>query len=172
MRNGKIVALMLGIGAAVVSAQAAEFPGSMTNSAPRASAINQSGTFGLGLMLGEPIGLTAKFWANDFVAVDGGLGWSFVEPDGTQLHADALFHKFDPFRTDTHDLALYAGAGLRLKFPDHGDTHVGIRFPVGAAYLLPEHNLEFYAEIAPILDVTPDVRLAWNGGIGIRYYFK
>ena len=166
------IAFALALTAGAACAQVAGSSASSTNAFQPTSAINEAGTFGLGLVIGEPIGLTAKFWANDWVAVDAGLGWSFTDPEGTDLHADALFHKFDPFRTDTPELALYAGAGARLKFPDHGDTRVGIRFPVGAAYQIPEHNLEFYAEIAPILDVTPSTRLAWNGGIGIRYYFK
>jgi hypothetical protein len=169
MRKAVILALVLASGA---GAHSAPYPGSMTNSVPSTSAINETGTFGLGVMLGEPMGVTAKFWANDFVALDAGLGWSFPDPDGVQIHTDALFHKFDPFNSNTPDLALYAGVGLRLKFPDHGDTRVGIRVPFGASFMIPEHNLELYAEVAPILDLTPSVRVACNGGVGIRYYFR
>lgn len=169
MRNLFFTAVVLALGA---HAQAAPFPGTMVDTSSTGSGINQQGAFGAGVMLGEPMGATVKFWANDFVAVDAGLGWSFPDPDGVQIHTDALFHRFDPFRSGIPDLAFYVGAGLRLKFPEHGDTHVGIRAPFGAAYMIPEHNLEFYAEVAPILDLTPSVRVAWNGGVGIRYHFK
>jgi hypothetical protein len=172
MRKALLTAFVLATGAVAATAQSEPFPGSMTNTVASASKINEAGRFGVGFMLGEPMGVTAKVWVNDFVAVDAGLGWSFEDPDGTQLHADALFHKFDPFKTELPDLAIYAGVGGRLKFPEHGDTHFGFRFPIGVAYMLPQNNLEFYAEVAPILDVTPSVRIAWNGGVGVRYYFK
>lgn len=153
-------------------AQVAASPGNEANAFQPSSAINDRGTFGLGPMLGEPMGLTVKYWFSDITAVDGGLGWSLVDPDGTQLHADVLFHKFDPFRSDIPDFALYLGVGARVKFTEHGDNLAGIRVPFGVSYLLQPQRLEFYAEVAPILDVAPTTTVNWNGGIGIRYYFK
>jgi len=152
--------------------QAVPSTGSLTNAFQPGPAINEKGTFGVGPMLGEPIGVSAKVWLSDKLALDGGLGWSFVDPDGCQLHGDVLFHKFDLLRADTRDLPLYVGVGGRVKFPEHGDNRAGIRVPVGIAYLMPQQRLEFYAEVAPVLDVAPSTTLEWNGGIGIRYYFK
>ncbi len=122
-------------------------------------------------MVGEPMGVTAKYWFSDTMAVDGGLGWSFVDPDGTQLHADVLWHKFDLLRADMRDMPVYVGVGGRVKFVEHGDNRAGIRVPLGVEYLLHNQPLEFYAEVAPILDVAPSTTLEWNGGIGLRYYF-
>lgn len=122
-------------------------------------------------MIGEPTGLSMKYWLSETLALDGGVGWSFEDPDGTQLHADALFHKFDLWQGQPRDLPLYIGVGGRVKFVEHGDNRAGIRVPVGIAYLLPVQHLEFYAEVAPILDVSPDTSLEWNGGVGIRFYF-
>ena len=186
----------MSVAAGTACAQVASSPGSSNNAAPALSgtpqsaasttnltnafqpaptaneAINEKATFGLGPILGEPIGVSAKVWLSDKLAVDGGLGWSFVDPDGCQLHGDVLFHKFDLLRADNRDLPLYVGVGGRVKFPEHGDNMAGIRVPVGISYLMHDQRLEFYAEVAPILDVAPTTTLNWNGGIGIRYYFK
>ena len=151
--------------------QVAALPGNVTNNFQPGPALNQAGSFGLGPMIGEPLGLGMKLWLSDYIALDGGLGWSFVDPDGIQLHGDVLFHKFDLLRSDTRDLPLYIGLGGRVKFVDHGDDRAGIRFPVGIAYLMPKQRLEFYAEVAPILDFTPTTSLEWNGGVGVRFYF-
>jgi hypothetical protein len=144
---------------------------SFTNSALGGVAINERGSFGLGAMLGEPIGGTAKYWFSDKMAVDGGVGYAFEDQGGCQIHGDALFHKFDLLRADAGDLPVYFGVGGRVKFVDHGDNHAGIRVPVGLSYLMRQQRLEFYVEVAPILDVAPTTTLEWNGGVGIRYYF-
>jgi hypothetical protein len=192
MCNKLITALLIAISTGAASAQVAGASGSHTNALTSSSApaqgtgssggmtnafqpspaINQKGAIGVGPMLGEPMGATAKMWLSDTLAVDGGLGWSFVDPDGCQLHGDVLFHKFDLLRADTRDLPVYIGVGGRVKFAEHGDNLAGIRVPLGVAYLMPQQRLEFYAEVAPILDVAPTTTVNWNGGIGIRYYFK
>ncbi len=157
--------------AAAASAPATASFSDLTNAFLAASPINQKGSVGVGALLGEPMGVTVKYWLSDTMAVDGGLGWSFVDPDGTQLHGDVLFHKFDLLRSDTRDLPLYVGVGGRVKFVEHGDNRAGIRVPLGASYLLPSQHLEFFAEVAPILDLAPSTTLEWNGGVGIRFYF-
>jgi hypothetical protein len=121
------------------------------------------------------MGVGAKFWFNREMAADAGVGWSFENPDGVQLNADFLYHFFDLFHNvGSGELPLYVGGGVRLKFPDDSgqDNRAGIRFPVGAAYLCHDRPLEFFIEVAPILDVAPITQLRWNGGIGFRYYFR
>ncbi len=159
--------------AGLARAQDGDASATVTNAPqPRAGGvINQSGSVGLGPLLGEPMGLSAKLWLTDKTAVDAGAAWSFVDPDGFQLHGDFLFHKFDLFHVDRGDLPLYFGVGGRVKFVEHGDNRAGLRFPVGISYLFPDSRLEGFAEVAPILDVAPSTRLEWNGGVGLRYYF-
>lgn len=170
---------VLTISAGVVAAQDAASTAETTNApsaaststTPAGSPVNQAGSFGLGPMIGEPIGLTAKLWLSPKTAIDAGAGWSFVDPDGFQLHGDFLFHKFDLFHPARGQLPLYFGVGGRVKFVEHGDNRAGIRVPVGLSYLLPTSRLEVFAEVAPILDVAPTTSLEWNGGVGVRYYF-
>ena len=142
-----------------------------TTQAPHDTPVAQPGSFGIGLIAGEPTGLSMKYWFNDRMAMDAAAAWSFTRHDGFQLHADWLFHAFDVFRIDRGELPLYVGIGGRVKFPDGGDNRVGVRFPIGIAYEVKDAPIEIFAEVAPIVDVAPAVQLKWNGGIGIRYFF-
>jgi hypothetical protein len=134
-------------------------------------AINQGGSFGLGPLIGEPIGLGVKLWLSEKFALDGAAGWSFVDPDGFQLHGDFLFSPVDLFHGANSSMPFYFGVGGRVKFVEQGDNRAGIRGPIGISYLLNQQHLELFAEVAPVLDLSPKTTFEWNGGIGIRYYF-
>jgi hypothetical protein len=144
--------------------------GSSTNS-PFAQ-INRPGSFGVGALLGEPMGASVKMWVNPKVSIDGAAGWSFVEPDGFQLHGDVLWDVATLFHGQESELPLYVGVGGRVKFVEEGDNRAGFRGPVGVSYLLHKQRLELFAEVVPVLDIAPKTTLEWNGGIGIRYYFR
>lgn len=181
MKNKMIAAVLTALIAGVASAQQTSSPASsaaspssaFTNTSLQlASPINEFGHFGLGPLVGEPIGLGMKFWFSDKTAVDGGLGWAFEGRDGFQLHGDYLYHVLDLIHVDKGQLPLYFGVGGRVKFVDGGDNRAGVRFPVGLSYLFGDAPLEVFAEVAPIIDFAPNTRLQWNGGIGLRYYFR
>jgi hypothetical protein len=184
MRNQLIVAsVLMGIASVAGAGQGSSgddstnSPGAAANqsiaaAAPSGTLIHQSGSFGLGPLFGEPTGLTGKLWLSDKNAVDMGAAWSFVEPQGFQLHGDFLFHKFDLFHLPKGELPLYFGVGGRVKFVEHGDNRAGVRAPVGLSYLIPDSRFEVFAEVAPILDLAPSTTLEWNGGVGLRFYFQ
>ena len=48
---------------------------------------------------------------------------------------------------------------------------VGIRIPVGAAYVFESIPLDIFLEVVPIVELIPAVAPSLGGGIGIRYYF-
>lgn len=177
--TGFLLAVLVAASGGAVMAQDTNSPAPFTNTPPSAftnaveysSPINRAGSFGLGVLAGEPSGVSAKLWLSGTTAVDAGAGWSFVDPDGFQLHGDFLFHLFNLFHAGNGELPLYLGVGGRVKFVEHGDNRAGIRGPVGLSYLIPNSHLELFAEVAPILDVAPSTRLEWNGGLGLRYYF-
>jgi len=179
MRNQLIAVIVISAFTGVAAAQDAASSGSGTNSTSGAQTnalqysqtINRAGSFGLGILAGEPTSLSAKMWLSGATAVDAGAGWSFVDPDGFQLHADFLYHFFNLLHLGKGELPLYIGVGGRVKFVEHGDNRAGLRGPVGLAYLIPNSHLEAFAEVAPVLDVSPSTRLEWNGGAGLRYYF-
>ena len=52
------------------------------------------------------------------------------------------------------------------------NSHFGVRFPVGIAYIFPKNPFDLFFEIVPIFDLLPDTELNINAGIGARFYFK
>jgi hypothetical protein len=136
----------------------------------QAKAQTDSGDFGIGLILGEPTGLTAKYYLGGNNALDFGLAWSLGRHSSFHAHADYLIHKFDVFDVETGRLPFYYGLGARVIGGDHG--LVGIRVPIGVSYYFQNDPLEIFFEVVPILDLAPSTSFSGNGGLGIRYYFN
>ena len=61
---------------------------------------------------------------------------------------------------------------MRVLFREgrNSDDKIGIRIPVGLSYLFANSPLEFFVEVVPLLDLSPDTELDFNGGLGLRYY--
>lgn len=127
------------------------------------------GNFGLGIILGEPTGVSAKLWLTDRTAIDAAAAWSFSNDAAFHLHADYLFHNFDLISVEKGKLPVYFGIGGRVKFED--DSKVGVRIPVGLAYIFDGAPMDIFFEVVPILDLAPDTDFTANGAIGIRYFF-
>lgn len=134
-------------------------------------AVAEDRGFGLGVILGEPTGISGKYWVTSNIAVDGAAAWSFAGDDGVQLHADVLYHKFDLFNVKTGKLPIYFGAGARIKFTIDDDNRFGMRVPVGIDYIFENVPLDIFFELVPIIDFAPSTKFAFNGGVGVRYFF-
>jgi len=130
------------------------------------------GKFGVGVILGEPTGASLKYWLNETMAIDGALGASSRDDTDFYLHGDVLWHNFDLIPVSQGRLPVYFGVGGLLRFCDNNhDNEAGIRVPVGLSYMFDNAPIDVFAEIAPAIDVTPDVRGEITGGVGIRFWF-
>lgn len=131
--------------------------------------------FGLGVIVGEPTGLSGKLWQSKSTAFDFGAAWSFVDEGALHLHFDILVHRFDLIHVDSGKLPVYYGLGARVRFDEDDagdqDTNVGIRFPVGLDYLFASAPLDLFFEFVPILDIAPETDVSLNGSLGFRYWF-
>lgn len=133
--------------------------------------------FGIGIIVGEPTGLSAKAWTTGNTAFDFAAAWSFSHGSALHLHGDFLVHRFELIRIDPGSMPVYYGLGARLKFRDNSrsndeDARLGLRIPVGLAYLFEEAPLDLFVEIVPLLDLAPDTDFTLNASIGIRYFFE
>ena len=130
---------------------------------------------GLGIILGEPTGLSFKLWSKQTVAFDAGAAWSFVGGKYFQIHGDLLLHNFNLFRVETGRMSLYYGIGARLKFGEDNlgdsETIVSLRVPIGLAYEFEKTPVELFIEVVPMLDLIPSTEVGMAGAIGFRYYF-
>ena len=135
----------------------------------------QSSGAGIGIIVGEPTGLSLKFWQSRKTAIDLAAAWSFSDNSAFHLHGDLLFHKFDLIHVDKGQLPFYYGIGARVKFADDqdkDDVSFGMRIPLGLDYLFGGGTpLDLFFEVVPILELTPDTDFTLNASLGLRYWF-
>ncbi|MFC2133669.1 hypothetical protein ACFLR4_04825 [Bacteroidota bacterium] len=127
----------------------------------------QTRGFGIGVIVGEPTGISLKLWNSGTTAFDAGIAWSLGKDDKLHLHADHLWHNFNVFRNPK--MALYYGIGGRI-YSDN-DTRVGVRGVIGINYFFTEVPLDAFLEIVPVFQVLPDTKFGFNAGIGMRFFF-
>jgi hypothetical protein len=142
----------------------------------------QGGPFGMGIILGEPTGICAKYWLDRTNAIDGAIGF-----DDFSIHADYLWHFWDIFpKPSAGQFGAYVGPGLIFKDEDHhhdhdnhrdrdddddDDNEAGVRLTLGMLYETPRHPFEIFAELVPVLVLSPDADLELDGAIGVRFFF-
>lgn len=120
---------------------------------------------GVGIVLGEPTGLSGKMWLGGNTAIAGAAAWSFGNNGAIHVHTDYLFHN-----NDLLDFAsLYYGIGVKIKLMN--DVLLGIRIPVGLVHKLEAAPIDIFFEIVPGLNLIPNTGFGANGGLGARYYF-
>jgi hypothetical protein len=122
---------------------------------------------GIGAYIGTPFGFTAKYLLDRRNALDFAIG---AQGSNLDLHADALTHiRNFPWQPPAGKLAPYVGLGFKIE--NQSELLIGIRFVGGAAYIIKDTPLEAFAEIAPVLRMTPSWGSNLDGGVGLRYYF-
>jgi hypothetical protein len=141
------------------------------------------GPFGLGLMVGEPTGLSAKAFLADSHAVDAALSWSFVD-DALYVHADYLLHFPGLFGrgmpgAPRHQWLPYVGIGGKVLLRDdrqhpkgeENRNRLGARVPFGLAWHPPRVPIDVFLEVVPSLVLLPETDFDLDAGLGVRYYF-
>ena len=126
--------------------------------------------FGLGMILGEPIGISLKNWLGRSTAVDFAIAWSFEGKDSFTIHGDYLSHHFKLTQVESGSLPFYYGIGGSIKFKDD-DARLAARVPLGLNYHFENLTLDLFLEFVPILLLLPKTDFDINASIGIRYFF-
>ena len=134
---------------------------------------------GLGLMGGNPSGLSLKVWTGPHVALDAGLGYALWYGQALSFHGDVLWHTNSLLQSSADGyLPLYIGLGARVVManaPDYPDMRIGLRVPFGLEYVFASAPFGLFMEVVPTFDVSgvPPERSFFGpqGSIGFRYYF-
>ena len=127
----------------------------------------QDSGLGIGIILGEPTGLSAKIWTTEQMALDAGLAWSFSGTGYLRVHTDLLWHR-EVFDVGSGRLPLYYGLGAKLLLAS--ELGLGIRIPVGLAYLFESVSIDIFVELGPGLDLLPGTTFDVDLAIGARYF--
>jgi hypothetical protein len=145
-------------------------------------ASDSRGTLGVGLELGDPSGLTIKYWTSHRTAFDGYIGGSYF--GSPRIGVDYLWHF--PTR-ESNIVHFYAGLGGTIGFGNgHGifwrynpgdfyyrsNDGLGLGARGLAGITLEPHTvpLEFFFELGLLLGVTPNFGSSFEAGIGLRFY--
>jgi hypothetical protein len=125
---------------------------------------------GVGAILGNPTGVSAKHWLSNGHAVDGAAGFSWGKNTDFSVHSSYLLQSEGAlYFNDTHPLDLYYGLGGRMEFAD--DIELGLRVPVGLAKRFDGGASDVFVELAPVFDFIGRTGMELHFGFGARYYF-
>lgn len=125
---------------------------------------------GLGIVVGEPTGISFKYFLTQTTAFDAAVAWSFYHEGSFYIHADYLKHYFDLIQVEEGKMPLYWGIGGKVILSN--ESILGAHVPLGIAYMFESAPLDIFLEIRPGLNLLPATRFDMSGGIGVRYYFR
>ncbi|GEM_PF-4069488 len=147
---------------------------------PKSAARNYSSTenrkLGLGINIGEPIGLDGRYYFADQFSADLIVGYGFGEQSFI-IQPSILFNLRGILDYNGHDYSVipYFGVGVKtgvdLAGPHKNSGIAAMRFPVGVNWVLKRGEFEISAEFAPGVEFAPETEFDATGGLGLRYYF-
>lgn len=125
--------------------------------------------YGLGFIFVEPTGLSGKIWLSHSQSLTGAIGWASQKNNPLLIQIDYLPPSLFLLSDANLRVTFYYGIGGRLVF--NGQAEGGFRFPLGFDFLAQKAPLNFFFEIVPGLQLSPEARFTLKGAIGIRYVF-
>lgn len=131
---------------------------------------SQEKDVGVGVILGEPFGLSAKYWTSESNAIDLGVGYSFIGAgSGFSFHVDYLYHINDLIKSESR-LPVYYGFGIRFRFPQDDPNVFAARGVVGVLWYPENLPVDVFLEFAPSFRLLPNTAIDFGFGVGGRYY--
>ena len=146
----------------------------------------------LGLVLGDPSGITLRGGIGGPSAIQAALGFGFFPGDAVTLTVDWTYDAWDFLRgNSTAAMYLYFGVGAKgmwftgrhfayvrddkKSFDDHSHFGIGARALAGIRVAFRNAPFDLFFELAPLslVVVVPDPGIYYDadGAIGFRYRF-
>lgn len=159
-----------------------------TGGSAQATEVGYGRKLGLGFVLGDPTGLSGKYWVGATNAIDAGLGFtSYGSGFGASCYYDnaGRRHCYGYFDTSINvdylwqsnivrgpaQLDWYIGAGGRVLIFGGRGFDLAARAPIGLALMFNNPGfLEVFFELVPALYLAPP-DFTIEGGLGVRFYF-
>lgn len=143
--------------------------------------IGNGDNWGFGIVLGEPTGLTVKYYLEPSEALVFDIGASYF--GSPRISADYLWH-FNAFSSDI--ASLYAGPGAVLGIGESrgiwyekrgnfyvredNDLGLGVRGVFGVNVIPRRTPLEIFLELGVLVGLVPDFGSAVDAALGLRFY--
>lgn len=127
--------------------------------------------YGLGVMLGAPLGLSGAHYLKSGKMVDALISFSSGK-EAFRIHSDYLIPSFEVMKIEGKFFHAYYGLGLKYVSGDGGhENELGVRIPGAIWTRMSTQPIEFSLEAAPVLNVIETTKLELDVGLIIRYIF-
>ncbi|MBI2375032.1 MAG: hypothetical protein HYV07_13630 [Deltaproteobacteria bacterium] len=139
-----------------------------------AESLPPASPLGLGIILGDPTGLTLKSRLSQRNALQLHVGFAFGDEKKGRLSLilDYLFHFTGIPVESAGVLAPYLGIGGKLVLREsRDDVLFGVRVPIGLAFFIRSVPIEIAVEVAVGIHLIPETSALVDGGLMGRYYF-
>ncbi len=128
--------------------------------------------FSIGVVLGEPTGISLKISPSKNLAHDVGLNFN-TSDNYLYLSWDVL--KYDYSKITSKELSgsfpIFYGLGIRaINIGD--ELHLALRFVIGLEYIFSDIPFNIFVKLAPTINVVPSTKASIAPAIGIRYMFR
>lgn len=140
---------------------------------PFSPALAQDRDTGIGLTLGNPVGLTGRTWLSGENSLGYGAGWAITDTNKFQVYADYLWARPHAFEVSGERLDFFFGGGLGLRSnsgKSDGELVFGPRIPVGVSYEFSDPDLEIYLLAAFNAGLIPSADIYLDLHLGARFY--
>jgi len=158
----------------LIAQASAQVPVSTPSFGSAVSTERQGGSFGLGLAIGAPAGVSGKIWMGDWSGIQFSAGGDLGRLGDLAGTVDYLIH-FRPIDTGTDEFSIpvYIGGGLSgsWNWTEMQKGFVGPRVVAGFSLLVTAMPMEVYVEMAPTFYIIEDLSWSIDGQLGARYYF-
>ncbi len=141
--------------------------GVLTTSPSYAQRTAPPGRIGLGAQVGQPTGITVKYYLNRDIAVDALAAWGFDRSVFSTLHAS-----YEYIIPDS-PLGFFLGPGLhagRRSINGSPSARFGLSALAGLNYFT--QRFEIFLQARPNFELIPDSRVRIGGAAGMRYYIR
>lgn len=129
----------------------------------------------VGFILGDPTGISTRFFHEKEYSISLTFANHGGDNEGLEIQASILKNKARLFAIEKQAAELYYGAGIRLIDISEGkhknELALALRTPIGVSVDISNPDLQFFAELAPNLNLSPFSEIDFDLGIGCRFRF-
>jgi hypothetical protein len=124
---------------------------------------------GLGIILGNPTGISIKFLDNGATHFNAALSWSFDKDSYFHIHGDYIFSKYNLAHSGRRtNLQTFIGFGVQVETRH---DNLALRLPLGIAYNFTDIPIDTFIELVPALELIPATDFHLGIALAIRYLF-
>ena len=130
---------------------------------------SQNLTWGIGVTLGAPTGVSGVYHVNKNAFIDMMVGYDFS--GYFNFHSDYFLLSRDAYSFDKISMNLYYGVGVRVKNRQEEEFLFGPRMAIGTNHFFEKAPVEFAAEIGGIMSLVERTDFDLEAVLNIRYHF-